>query len=91
MFGKSIFLDNKYPHVTTTRDKIAALWVEMDACERLLKMGYKSSNGVSLEKRANELGAEIARLEREKRNRLDEALMPFDPLTMAVMGMFIKP
>lgn len=58
----SIFLDA--PQATgSDKDLIGIYGTELATCEKLMTMGYNSSNNVNLAKRAEELEKAIVRLE----------------------------
>ena len=62
----SIFIDREFPEKASINYRIGYYAIELETCEKLLKMGYKSSNKVDLAKRSEWLEKEIVRLEDEK-------------------------
>jgi len=47
----AIYRDAKYPSNLSTRELVAVLDSERDACERFMTIGFTNSNGINLAKR----------------------------------------
>lgn len=58
----SIFIDPPILRGHTIAERISILATEKSVCEAYLKMGYSSSNGISINSRLSILDAEIKRL-----------------------------
>jgi hypothetical protein len=66
MEEKGIFINKVYPENESINFKIGYFAIELETCEKLLVMGYVSSNGVNIAKRAEYLEKRIKELEDQK-------------------------